>query len=48
MKTDWDKLARAIRRSDNLRLPQDPLKAGRDLKRHVDYFARLVRKDGAA
>ena len=48
MKTDWDKLARAIRRSDNLRLPQDPHKAGRDMKRRVEELARRVRKDGAA
>ena len=46
--TDRKKLARAVRRSDNLRLPRNPEKAGRDLMRTVNDIARRVRKDGAA
>lgn len=46
--TEWEKLSRAVRRSDNLRLPRDPEKAARNLLRTVNEIVRKVRKDGAA
>lgn len=42
------RISDAIKRSDNLRVPRNPEKAGRDLMRIVNDLARRVRKDGAA
>lgn len=42
------KIADQIKRSDNLRVPRNPEKAGEVLMRHVETIARRVRKDGAA
>jgi len=47
---DWDmmifcqKIAQAVRKSDNLRLPQDPKRALKDM----DAKLRLARKGGVA
>ncbi len=48
--SDWDlmvfcqKISHAVRQSDNLRLPQDPKQALKDMNAKL----RLARKDGAA
>jgi hypothetical protein len=41
-------IAHQIKRSDNLRVPRNPEKAGEVLMRHVEAITRRVRKDGAA
>lgn len=42
------RIAEQIKKSDNLRIPRNPEKAGRDLMRVVNNLTRVVRKDGAA
>lgn len=41
-------IAHQIKRSDNLRVPRNPEKAGEALNRLVSDLTRRVRKDGAA
>lgn len=41
-------IAKMVERSDNLRVPRNPEKAGQALIRMVNDILRTVRKDGAA
>lgn len=37
---DWDKLSKAVRRSDNLRLPRNPEKTLRDMNAKLAQLKR--------
>ncbi len=41
-------IAHQIKRSENLRVPRNPEKAGEALMRHVKAITRRARKDGVA